>query len=164
MQQDKIKSLLVNILTAGVIVGVVVVGYIVFTKSDVVPTVGSSAPSTSVAFVAQETAAIGTEIDTTVRDLGELESAVASAAVIFDLPAFKNLEDFSVTVSPENIGRTNPFIPTAWKIKMNAIEAAISGRSASSNTTSAVATQSAQVSSATTADSGAPLGDFSSGI
>lgn len=165
MQQEKIKTLLVNILTAVVVVGVVVTGYFVFTKTDAVSTVGSSAPVTAVAVVAQETAAIGNEIDNTVRDLGGLERAVASSVVIFDLPAFKNLENFSVTVSPENLGRANPFTPTTWKIKLNALETSISGNSAAINKVVVPPATSSTTAPAVSSQPGTGLlGDFSPGI
>jgi hypothetical protein len=118
MQQEQIKALIVNILTAGVVVGVLVAAYFVFIKKDI-PVVGSVISSvTSVAQIAEETALIGSQIDTTVSDLGDLASAVESSNVIFELPSFKNLRDFSVAIPEEYVGRDNPFVPTIWKINM----------------------------------------------
>lgn len=126
MKQEQTKSLTVNILTAVVVGGVLFVGYFVFLRKEI-PTVDSVASSVAeVAKIAEETALIGTEIDFTVRDLGELARAVASSNIIFDLPAFKNLQDFSISIPVETVGRANPFVPTEWKLRMNAIGDSIS--------------------------------------
>lgn len=137
MQKEQIKALIVNIFTGVVVVGVFVAGYFVFFKKDseiVTPTI-------SVARVAEQTAFISVEIDATVNDLRELSNAVAKSKVFFDLPAFSNLENFSVTVPKEEIGRENPFLPTAWKLKMKDLDSTI----AKNNTTQQI-TQSAPVS------------------
>ncbi|MFZ2303780.1 MAG: hypothetical protein WAV98_03275 [Minisyncoccia bacterium] len=118
MQQEQIKTLLVNIFTGIVVTGVIVVGYFVFVKKNTVVIENIA----SVAVIAEETASIGVEIDATVRDLKDLSRAVASSKVIFDLPAFKNLQNFSIAVPTEAIGRTNPFVPTIWKLKMKTTE------------------------------------------
>lgn len=119
MQQEQIKALLVNIFTGAVIVGVFVAGYFVIFKkdTDVVTSVAS------VARIAEQTASIGVEIDATVKDLRELTGAVSRSKVFFDLPAFSNLENFTVAVPKEEVGRDNPFVPTVWKLKMKALEA-----------------------------------------
>ncbi|MCK9345262.1 MAG: hypothetical protein M0P64_04080 [Candidatus Pacebacteria bacterium] len=121
MQQEKIKALIVNIITGAVVLGVIVSAYFVFVKRDI-SVVGEVATSVAdVAKIAEETAMIGTEIDFTVRDLSNLARAVESSNVIFDLPAFKTLQDFTVPIRGESVGRTNPFLPTAWKEKLNAL-------------------------------------------
>ena len=118
MQQEQTKTIIVNILTALVVIVFVVVAYFVFIRKEV-PIISSVVSSVqTVAQVAEETALIGSEIDTTVSDLGDLAAAVESSNVIFELPAFKNLKDFSIVVSEEPVGRTNPFVPTVWKINM----------------------------------------------
>lgn len=127
MQQEQIKALLVNIFTGAVILGVIVAGYLVFVKKDT--TIINSV--TSVAKIAEQTTSIGMEIDATVRDLKDLSDAVAKSKVIFDLPAFQNLENFSVTIPKETVGRINPFVPTAWKLKMKAQEEEANERSSS---------------------------------
>lgn len=163
MEQDKTKNLLINILTAAVVVGVAVAGYFVFMKTDTTSITGVAAPATSVAVVAEETTAIGNEIDSTVRNLGDLERAVASSKVIFDLPAFKNLEDFSVEIPGDTVGRVNPFVPTVWKIKMKALEASLLKKSSSAS--APASSQSASALDTTTATSSASLfGNFSGGI
>lgn len=145
-----------NILTAVVVIGVLTAGYFVFiNKQTPVANV-----DTSVAQIAEETASIGTEIDSTVRDLKDLERAVASSKVIFDLPAFQNLQDFSVAVPTEAVGRTNPFVPTAWKLKMKALEAADAKRAGTSGATSQSSTQSASATPAQSQAGGSTLGDF----
>lgn len=146
MQQEQIKTLLVNVLTAAVVGGVLAVGYFVFIKKDTaVTSTGASAPS--VATIAEETTFIGAEIDSSVQDLKGLERAVASSTVIFDLPAFKNLQDFSVAIPAEAIGRPNPFIPAAWKLKLKTLEETIksSVAGAGGNAPSQASQQSATV-------------------
>lgn len=136
MQQEQIKALIVNIFTGAVVVGVFVAGYFVFVKKDteIVTSV------VSVARIAEQTASVGVEIDATKRDLKELSDAIAKSKVFFELPEFSNLENFTVSVPKEEIGRENPFLPTTWKIKMKALEAA-AGKSASTQPS----TQSASV-------------------
>lgn len=122
MTPEKIKALIVNILTVVVVLGVVVAAFFIFTKKDI-PVVGDTAASVAtVAKIAEETALIGTEIDYTVRDLGNLARAVESSNALFDLPAFKNLQDFTVPIFSQAIGRANPFLPTDWKLKFSALE------------------------------------------
>lgn len=162
MQQEQIKTLLVNILTGAIIVGVFVVGYFVFIKKDTTIT-DSVAEVSSVARIAEETASIGTEIDYTVSDLKDLKSAVASSKVIFDLPAFRNLQNFSVTIPEEPVGRTNPFVPTVWKLKMKASEEAVK-KSASTVATTQSATVSGTQSQSTSSTPTSLLGDFDPGI
>lgn len=117
MQQEQIKTLLVNILTGSVIAGVLFTAYIVFlrNKEPVISTV------TSVAKIAEETALIGSEIDSTVRDLGELSKSISNSVVILELPAFKNLRDFTAPIPYESVGRENPFVLTAWKEQANTL-------------------------------------------
>lgn len=167
MEREQTKNILVNILTVAIALGVLIAGYIVFIKKDSAGT--SSTPSApSVAKIAEETAFIGTEIDYTLRDLGDLERAVASSSIIFDLPAFKNLQDFTITVPSEAIGRPNPFIVPDWKIKMRALEEA-SAKSAGSTSGSTVVTTTTTTTSTSTPGtqsqaSAGLLGNFSTGI
>ena len=118
MQHKQTKTLLVNTITAAVVVGVFVAGYFVFVKEDTDPTTKEIV----VARIAEETTSIGAEIDYTVRILEDLDIAVASSRIIFDLPAFRNLQNFTVEIPAEAIGRVNPFVPTDWKLKMKAQE------------------------------------------
>ena len=153
MQQEQIKALIVNIFTGAVVVGVFVVGYFVFFKKDneIVTSVAS------VARIAEQTASIGVEIDATVKDLRELSDAVSRSKVFFEMPTFSSLENFSVAVPREEIGRENPFVPTAWKLKMKALEEAVN-----KSTPSPSSQQSATVSQTQTpADL---LGDFDTGL
>ncbi len=116
MQKEQIKTLVVNITTGAVIVGVIIVGYFAFTKKDTI-VISSDA---SVASVAEKTAFIGVEIESSIFDLKELSGAIARSKIFFDLPEFKNLENFSVVVPSQTVGRDNPFVPAEWKVKMNA--------------------------------------------
>lgn len=156
MQQEQIKTLLVNIMTGAIVLGVFVAGYVVFIKKDTVITDSV----TSVARIAERTASIGTEIDSTVRKLKDLSRTVASSTVIFDLPEFQNLENFSVEIPTETIGRDNPFIPTVWKIRMKALEESVN-KSAPSQSSQRPAPVSKAASSTPTKGI---LGDFGTGI
>lgn len=120
MQQEQIKKIIINGLAILVIVGVVVTGYQSFTGGNT----ENIAPSdtSAVGQVAEETRLIGAEIDRTVSELRGLGSALESSVAIFDLPAFTNLQDFSVSISEEPVGRDNPFVPTLWKARMKALE------------------------------------------
>ncbi|TAN35719.1 hypothetical protein EPN27_03230 [Patescibacteria group bacterium] len=120
MQQEQIKKIIINGLAVLVIVGVVVTGYMSFTGGNTndIATYDASV----VGQVAEETRLIGDEIDRTVSELRGLDSALESSVAIFDLPAFMNLEDFSISIFEEPVGRDNPFIPTLWKEQMKVIE------------------------------------------
>lgn len=118
-------------MTVAVVAGFLYAGYTVFLKSN--EPSSTAVPELSVAKIAEETAVVGVEIDRTVRNLKDLEHAVASSKLIFDLPAFQNLQDFSVAIPEESLGRTNPFVPTAWKLKMKALEEVVSKPAPSSS-------------------------------
>lgn len=121
MQQEQIKSLFVNILTASVVVGVFITGYFVFVKKTPL-----TVSEVSVVKIAEETRFIGTEIDRTVKELEGLDRSLASSLAIFDDPAFRNLEDFTVSIPEEVVGsRTNPFTVTSWKLEAKALEEAL---------------------------------------
>lgn len=156
MQNEQTKSLLVNIITGVVVIGVLTAGYFVFTGQSQVPAVTSAI--TSVGQVASETASIGNEIESTVRDLEDLQNAVASSAILFSTPAFQNLQDFTAAVPFESIGRTNPFLVTNWKQKMIALEkTATAGLSVAPK---AVATQTSIA--GTSSSSSSLMSDFTS--
>lgn len=123
MKQEQIKTLLVNIITGAVVVAVLVVGYFVFTKDKLA--VLDEAPSMSTETVAETTALIGTKIEGAVTGLKKLHIAVEEAATVFDMVAFKNLTDFSVGIPNQKVGRENPFVPTEWKLRMNALKDAM---------------------------------------
>ncbi len=159
MQQEQIKTLLVNITTGVIVIGVFVAGYIVFIKKDTAVT-GSV---TSVARIAERTMSIGTGIDYTVRDLRDLTRAVSSSTVIFDLPEFQNLENFSVEIPTETVGRDNPFVPTVWKIKMRALEEAVGKRVVSQSSQQSASVSQTQTATAPQTPAGL-LGDFGTGI
>ena len=111
MEKEQLKTLLVNVL---VIIGVVTafsVGYFFFANKTT-PDLGLQSSSKA----AQSTATIGEEITRTVEVLQALDKSVKNSAAIFHLPAFENLEDFSVEVPHETVWRDNPFLPTQWKL------------------------------------------------
>lgn len=117
MDQTQIKTILVNILTGGIITGVIIAGYYVLVKKNIPKLDGA----TTVAQIADETALIGNEIDATKKDLKDLDRAVESSTIIFKLPEFMNLENFTAPVPTEEVGRKNPFVLTVWKLKIKAI-------------------------------------------
>lgn len=144
MKKEQTKSLILNIITGSVVVGLFVTGYFVFVKKE--PVVDTTVAS--VVDIAQQTTVIVSQIDSTIKELGELESAVESSTAIFEDAAFKNLQDYSVKIPEETIGRDNPFVPTAWKVKLKALEtvvnsgsqsAVVSGASQASSQTASVA-------------------------
>lgn len=130
MQQEQIKKIIINGLAVLVIAGVVVTGYLSFTGGSTEDT--ATYDVSIVGQVAEETRLIGAEIDRTVSELRGLDSALDSSVAIFDLPAFMNLKDFSVSIFEEPVGRDNPFIPTLWKAQMKVIEGVEQKSSASS--------------------------------
>ncbi|MGB2580344.1 MAG: hypothetical protein WBC83_01485 [Minisyncoccia bacterium] len=157
MQQEQIKKIIINGLAVLVILGVVVTGYRSFTggSTEDIATYDISIVSQ----VAEETRLIGAEIARTVGELRGLDSALESSVSIFDLPAFRSLQDFSVTISEEPVGRDNPFVPTLWKAQMKALEGIEQKSSASSG--------SAQSTPASTSESQSSLGvlpDINPGI
>lgn len=115
MQSPQIKKITINIITGAIIVGTFVIGYWVFfldgSEEKEIP-----ADATRVSQVIM----VGVEIERTLRELGDLERSIKSSKDIFDIPVFKGLEDFSVQVPTENIGRENPFTRTTWKISQEA--------------------------------------------
>lgn len=125
MQQEQLKTLLVNIVTGVVILSVLVAGYFVFVKKEVATTQSD----TGVPLVktdAQTTVLVGLEISRTVKVLEELKQSVSDSAKFFNRPEFNNLKDFSVVVPKGEVGRENPFAPTAWKLKIKALEEVVS--------------------------------------
>ena len=117
MEQTQIKTILVNILTGGIIIGVIIGSYYVLVKKNT----AELGQVNTVAQVANETASIGAEIDEISKDLKDLGRAVESSTIIFELPEFKNLKDFTAAVPKEPVERDNPFLPTVWKLKIKAI-------------------------------------------
>ena len=82
MNQEQIKTLLVNIVTGGVIVAVLVVGYSVFVKKDSVVSEDSGVQSAETD--ARTTALVGIEIARTMRVLEDLTISVKDSHRIFD--------------------------------------------------------------------------------
>ena len=123
MQKEQTKPLLVNIMTGVIVVGILAAGYFAFTNRDQTqPTATPTSTPTSVSEIASRTALVGIEIEATVKDLSDLNHAVASSAIIFSTPAFQNLQDFSVGVASESVGRPNPFVWSDWKVSLKILE------------------------------------------
>lgn len=133
MQKENVKEVVINILTWGGIISVFVVGYFVFIK----PKFQSATPVVDqAAEIAAKTELVGADIDRAVTDMEDLSKAVEKSVVIFDMPVFKKLQDFSTMIPHETIGRDNPFEETAWKkkIKVDEIEAALARNKGSGST------------------------------
>lgn len=129
MQQEQLKTLLVNIITGVVILAVLAAGYFVFVKKEGATT-QSDTGAPLVKTDAQTTVLVGLEISRTVKVLEELNQSVIDSKKFFDRPEFNNLKDFSVVVPRGEVGRENPFAPTAWKLKIKALEESASKASA----------------------------------
>lgn len=158
MKKDQVNKILINIVTVAIGLGVVVFGYFSFVNKGNVVTDSVAV----VANIAVQTTTIGADIDNTVRTLNDLSRAVALSAVIFDLPAFKSLQNFSVPIPSEKEGRDNPFTPAEWKLKMNALEASSKDTATSVSTPPAPAPE---ISLKPKAEAQNDLfGDFASGL
>ncbi len=114
---EQTKKLVKNIVMLAAVGAVIIVGYFVIKKDTVSLLVDEGTAKT-----AAQTLAAGFEIDRTMRELLDLKEAVADHIIIFVAKEFKDLINFSVTIFPENVGRTNPFTPTAWSLEMQALE------------------------------------------
>ena len=124
MREDKTKTFVVNIVTVLVVLGVIVSGYLVFNKKEISVPLGN-APSVE---NAEAIVATGSEISRTVSELTDLKKAVTDSVAVFRMPEFMRLENFSVMVPSENVGRLNPFITPAWKVRQQALEKALAKR------------------------------------
>lgn len=131
MENEQKKSNIANIVTGIVITSAIVAGYYIFINPSQsplgAPGLGSEAAS--------DTALMGTRIESTVRDLSDLRSAVSDSIIIFKTPAFQNLQNFTAEVPSEPVGRANPFVPTDWKLQMSASANASTGNTESQPTT-----------------------------
>ncbi len=119
MNSQKTEALIKNIVVGSIIVGVLIAAYFLFVKDTPVDTLSGEAvavDSVSTADVVQA------KVTRTVSELKDLKSALASAIAIFTTPVFGSLENFSVSVPAEQVGRVNPFVITEWKIKIKALE------------------------------------------
>lgn len=130
-----VKTLIMNIVTGVLVLGALAIGYFVFIKKKtetVAPE--AAAPALGVA----QTVAVSSEISRTKTELSELKKSVAASVEVFSSREFRSLQDFSIQVPEEPIGRENPFVPTDWKLKMKALEAAASKKGTSSGSSAPV--------------------------
>lgn len=103
-----------NIGTGIVVVGVLVVGYWMFTRNQSVVSPGGEVTAKAT----EQTIVEGTDLARTIKELSDLNSAVLSSVGIFSTQSFRELKDFSVEIPEEPLGRDNPFVPTEWKTKL----------------------------------------------
>ncbi len=123
MNSQKTKALIKNIVMSAVLIGVLIIAYIVFKKDTEVNTLSGGAVAVDSVFTPD---VVEARVTRTVTELNELKSAIASMIAIFSTPVFRSLEDFSVSIPEEPVGRENPFVITEWKIKTKALEDAAS--------------------------------------
>ena len=109
MSTEQIKKLSINISAGVIIFGILFTIYNIFTKDkkEIIPKVATSNKETT----EQAVVRISEEIQHTLKILSGLKELTASSAIIFDLPEFKNLNDLSVEIPDQPLGRENPFIP-----------------------------------------------------
>lgn len=115
MQKGKTKKILIDIITGAVVIGVIVVGYFAFKSNQ--PVISDGIIGGPSAGIADQVVVVGAQVAGTVRDLSDLRQAVEQSVTVFNLPAFSSLQDFSAQVTPEPVGRPNPFLPTDWKLR-----------------------------------------------
>lgn len=60
------------------------------------------------------------EVTQTFNELKNLNRSIVNSVALLNLPAFVQLKDNSVQVSPEPTGRENPFAQTDWKTRFDA--------------------------------------------
>lgn len=128
MDTQRAKTLVINIITGVVIVAVLATAYLMFFKKDSTEV----ANITEAVETAEETIIIGMQVSRTLRELDELGKAVSESVQIFKTRAFRELENFSTEVPKGEVGRDNPFEPTTWKERMNALESRTSQRTQTS--------------------------------
>lgn len=115
MQSPQTKKLIINIATIVIVAGILGAGYWVFIKNKEVVQ-EAIAPSE---VKGNQAVAIGVEVDHTFKELANLKQSITTSKNIFNMSAFKNLEDFSVAIPTEPLSRENPFVPASWKAEMN---------------------------------------------
>lgn len=121
---EQTKKLITKIPTWTIVAAAVILAGYFLTKEDTtLPLVDEATKS-----AAAQTVAVGLEIDRTIKELVDIQGSVASSIAIFDTNKFKELTNFSVLIPAENVGRTNPFIPTPWNLKIQAIEGSATKR------------------------------------
>ncbi|MBI5798390.1 MAG: hypothetical protein HZB10_00470 [Candidatus Yonathbacteria bacterium] len=113
MQNEQIKTIVSNTAIILIIVAAGAAGYF-FLKDKLA--VLSSRDSFGQVDTELSIAEVGSEITRTVALLKKLDGLVKESALIFSEPSFGSLEDFSVEIPKESLGRDNPFIPTNWKL------------------------------------------------
>ncbi len=112
MEQQKTKKMITDALTIAVVIGVFITGYYVFKGADVT----ESGIVTQKTEIADQVVQAGVEVDTTIRNLKNLQSSVVASSVVFAAPSFMSLQDLSTKITPEKVGRPDPFVPTSWKL------------------------------------------------
>lgn len=133
----QVKKMVMNIATGVLIFGAIGVGYTVFFKEKTdTATPETPAPVLGVA----QTVAVSSDIARTKAELSELKKTVAASINVFSSREFRSLEDFTLQVPEEPIGRDNPFMSTDWKLKIKAEEAAAASKKTASGSGSVVTT------------------------
>ena len=68
----------------------------------------------------QMVSASSQEVTQTFDELKNLNRSIVNSAALLNLPAFDQLQDNTVQVTPEPVGRDNPFAQTDWKTRLSA--------------------------------------------
>lgn len=142
MQTEQTKTLVINVVTGLIVVGVLYAGYRAFFAQPASDSGTTTATAPVSIDVTTETVIIGAQISNTLRELENLKKSVADSTAFFTLNAFKNLSDSSVEVPSEIVGRSNPFEQTVWKMRLRALEDAALKNGQTTNITIQTATAS----------------------
>lgn len=139
MKPTSTKSIMVNIVSGFLVLGVLGLGYITFFQNNSTTTTTPSGEVVVVpAMSGLDTVAASAQVAKTVSDLKNLNSSVEASSKLFTTdPAFKSLKDFSVPIASESIGSEDPFVKTAWRLNFDALEKAAAKKAAAQNSTSA---------------------------
>lgn len=117
MIPEKTNSMGVNIAITIFVFLVLYLGYNSITGN---PSQDGSASGEPQSATQQMVSASSQEVTQTFDELKNLNRSIVNSAALLDLPAFDQLQDNSVQVSPEPIGRDNPFAQTDWKTRLGA--------------------------------------------
>ena len=125
MNSPKPKSIMVNIITGALVLGVIALGYVTFMQGDATApteTIADSSGSLLLPDSSTNTLATSLRVAQTAKDLKELSNSVEDSSILFNNKAFQGLIDFSVSIPSEPAGRENPFIKTSWRLKFDELE------------------------------------------
>lgn len=127
MNSKSSKSIIVNIITVILVLGVLALGYVTFMKGNVTTSVGTASQTNLSVLPDSSTNTLTTSLRVaqTAKDLKELSRSVEESSILFNSKkAFQDLVDFSVSIPSEPAGRENPFVKTSWRLNFEELERA----------------------------------------